>query len=94
MAMSQLTKVAVVQAAPVILNCVATTEKVCRLIREAAKGRARLVLLPEAFISSLEHNVSIAFRSISKHLAAARKLLVFMEQRLGSSETFALRRQI
>jgi predicted amidohydrolase len=37
MAMSQLIKVAVVQAAPVILNCVATTEKVCRLIREAAK---------------------------------------------------------
>src|SRR5215211_936636 len=56
--MSQLIKVAVVQAAPVILNRAATTEKVCRLIREAAEQGARLVLLPEAFISAYPRGLS------------------------------------
>lgn len=43
-------RVAVVQAAPVILDREATTRKVCRLIEEAGARGARLILLPEAMI--------------------------------------------
>lgn len=43
-------RVAVIQAAPVILDREATTAKVCRLIAEAAAQGARLILLPEAMI--------------------------------------------
>lgn len=44
------TKVAVVQASPVVMDRDATVEKACRLIQEAAAKGARLVLFPEAFI--------------------------------------------
>jgi len=70
--MSQLIKVAVVQAAPVILNCVATTEKVCRLIREAAEQGARLVLLPEAFISAYPRGLSFG-TVVSSRTEAGRR---------------------
>ncbi|PZN12716.1 MAG: nitrilase [Bacillota bacterium] len=43
-------RVAVVQAAPVILDREGTTRKVCRLIEEAGQRGARLILLPEAMI--------------------------------------------
>ncbi len=43
-------KVAVVQAAPVVMDRDATVEKVVRLTHEAADAGARLVLFPEAFI--------------------------------------------
>src|SRR5262249_41008332 len=43
-------RVAVVQAAPVLFDRVAGTEKACRLVHEAAANGARLVLLPEAYI--------------------------------------------
>lgn len=43
-------RVAVVQAAPVLLDRDATTAKVCRLVEEAAAQGARLILFPEAFI--------------------------------------------
>ncbi len=45
------TRVAVVQAAPVLVEREATTEKAVRLIGEAAAEGARLVLFPEAFIT-------------------------------------------
>lgn len=42
---------AAVQASPVFLDAHATTQKACRLIREAASNGARLVALPEVFIA-------------------------------------------
>jgi nitrilase len=43
-------QVAVVQAAPVLFNREATVDKACRLLAEAAKTGAGLVLFPEAYI--------------------------------------------
>jgi nitrilase len=43
-------KIAVVQAAPVVLNREATVSKACELIAEAGQSGARLVVFPEAFI--------------------------------------------
>jgi nitrilase len=42
--------VAAVQATPVFLDCEATTEKVCELVKEAAANGARLVVFPETFV--------------------------------------------
>ena len=47
---SKVIKVAVIQAAPVLFDREATIEKASRLISEAGKEGAKLVLLPEAFI--------------------------------------------
>ena len=44
-------RVAVVQAAPVVLDAAATVAKACDLIGEAAAGGARLIALPEAFVA-------------------------------------------
>ena len=43
-------KVAVVQAAPIFLDREATTDKACRLIREAGQAGAKLIAFPEGFI--------------------------------------------
>lgn len=43
-------KVAAVQASPVFLNKGATTEKACKLIREAGSNGARFIVFPEGFI--------------------------------------------
>ena len=43
-------KIAVVQAAPIFMNRDETVDKACGLIAEAAKGGARLVVMPEAFV--------------------------------------------
>jgi nitrilase len=48
--MSKIVKVAVVQAAPVLFDKDKTIEKAVRLIEEASKNGALLVLFPEAFI--------------------------------------------
>ena len=51
-------KVAVVQAAPILFDREATTEKTARLTREAAGSGARLVLFPEAFIPAYPRGLS------------------------------------
>ena len=56
--MDQIIKVAVVQAAPILFDCAATTHKVRHLISQAAKDGARLVLLPEAFIPAYPRGLS------------------------------------
>ena len=43
-------RVAVVQAAPVLFDREASTQKACRLITDAAAQGAQLILFPEAFI--------------------------------------------
>jgi nitrilase len=43
-------KVAAVQASPVFLDTLATIDKACRLIREAASQGASLVVFPEVFV--------------------------------------------
>ena len=53
-----MSRVAVVQAAPVVFDCGATLAKVRKLAAEAVAGGARLVLFPEAFISGYPRGMS------------------------------------
>ncbi len=50
--------VAVVQAAPILFNREATVEKTVKLINEAARGGAKLILFPEAFIPAYPRGLS------------------------------------
>ena len=52
------TKIAVVQAAPVLFNRRATIDKACRLVQEAGSKGAKLVLLPEAFVPAYPRGLS------------------------------------
>jgi len=49
--MTRPVQVAVVQAAPVLVDRQATVDKAVRLIGEAAAGGARLIVFPEAFVT-------------------------------------------
>jgi len=51
-------RVAVVQAAPVLFDREATTEKAIRLVEETAQNGANLVLFPEAFIPAYPRGLS------------------------------------
>ena len=53
-----MTKVAVIQAAPVLFDKGATIAKTCDLIREAATQNANLILFPEAFIPCYPRGLS------------------------------------
>ena len=53
-------RVAVVQAAPLLFDRAATTEKAIRLIRECAQNGAQLVLFPEAFIPAYPRGLSFS----------------------------------
>ena len=67
------TKVAVVQAAPVLFDCEASVEKACSLIADAAALGARLALLPEAFIPAYPRGLSFGMKVGSRD-AAGRSL--------------------
>ncbi len=53
-----MTRVAVIQSAPVLFEREASVEKACRLIREAGANGARLALLPEAYIPAYPRGLS------------------------------------
>jgi len=55
---TEASRVAVVQAAPVVFDCTATLTRVRMLAAEAAAGGAGLVLFPEAFISGYPREIS------------------------------------
>lgn len=69
-------RVAVVQAAPAVMDWQATVDKACRLIREAAGQGARLILLPEAFIPAypwgLRFGTAVGGRTLAGRKAWAR----------------------
>ena len=50
-------RLAAVQATPEILDADGSVEKACRLVGEAAAGGAKLVVLPEVFVSIYPSNV-------------------------------------
>lgn len=56
--MSKAVTVAVVQAAPILVDQRATVAKTVQLIREAAARGARLILFPEAFITGYPRGLS------------------------------------
>jgi len=51
-------KVAVIQAAPVLFNREATLEKACRLVHEAERNGAKIILFPEAFVPAYPRGLS------------------------------------
>jgi len=53
-----ITKVAVVQAAPILFDVKATIAKMEKLVKEAAKNGAKLVLFPETFVSCYPRGLS------------------------------------
>ena len=55
---SEVTKVAVIQASPVLFHKDSTIEKACGLIHEAGEHNAKLVLLPEAYIPAYPKGLS------------------------------------
>jgi nitrilase len=59
---SNVVRVAVVQAAPVILDREATTAKVVALTHQAAKQGAKIVLFPEAFIPAYPRGLTFGTR--------------------------------
>jgi len=61
-------KIASVQAAPVFLNKEKTVEKACKLILQAGKKGAKLVVFPEAFVSGYPDWVWIVPNSKAKIL--------------------------
>ncbi|MBI4607587.1 MAG: carbon-nitrogen hydrolase family protein [Candidatus Rokubacteria bacterium] len=58
---------AAVQAAPVYLNCDATVDKACALIREAARSGARLVAFPEVFVPGFPHWIYLDRPQANEH---------------------------
>lgn len=70
--MSETVRVAVMQTAPVIFNKDATIEKMVRLVPEATKAGAKLVLFPEAFIPCYPRGMSFG-SNVGKRTDAGRK---------------------
>ena len=69
----QTARVAVVQAASVIMDREATVAKAARLIGEAAAGGAKLVVFPEAFVSAYPRGLSFGV-VVGQRSAEGRRL--------------------
>lgn len=87
-------RVAVVQAAPVIMDREATVNKVAELAGQAAAGGARLVLFPEAFIPAYPRGLSFGVvvgsrteagrRTFARYVANAVDVPGVTTERLGA----------
>ncbi len=76
---SKSVKVAVVQAAPVIMNREATVEKALKLIKEAATKGAQVVVFPEAFISAYPRGLTFGAVVGSRTMEAREDWLRYYE---------------
>ncbi len=65
--------VAVIQAAPVLFDRDASTDKACQLIADAAKNKPHIILLPEAFIPAYPRGLSFG-TTIGKRTSPGRDL--------------------
>ncbi len=89
------TRVAVVQAAPVIMDREATIDKAVRCLREAAAGGAQLVVFPEAFVPAYPRGLSFGVvvgsrsdagrRTWARYLANAVEIPSPATDRLGAA---------
>ena len=73
MAAANKTKVAVVQAAPVLVDREATVRKVVALVQQAAADGAKLILFPEAFITGYPRGLGFG-AVVGSRTAEGRKL--------------------
>ena len=82
-------RVAVVQAASVIMDLEATVQKTCDLIREAGKKGAKLIVFPEAFISGYPRGLYFGFVVGSRTMAGKRDWKRYYESSIAvpSDET-------
>ena len=91
----QPTRVAVVQAASVIMDREATLSKAAQLIGEAAAGGAKLVVFPEAFVSAYPRGLSFGVvvgqrsaegrRLFARYAASAIEVPSAATERLGAA---------
>lgn len=65
-------RIAVVQAAPVMFDKAASTEKIIKLINEAAKNQAELIVFPELFIPGYPYGMTFGF-TVGSRNADGRK---------------------
>ena len=70
--MKKTCRIAVVQAAPILFDKTASTEKAVRLIRESAEQGAELIVLPELFIPGYPYGMSFGF-TVGNRSAEGRK---------------------
>ncbi|WCK53794.1 carbon-nitrogen hydrolase family protein [Aneurinibacillus sp. Ricciae_BoGa-3] len=84
-------RVAVIQAASVIMDREATTEKAVALIHEAAGKGAKLVIFPEAFIPGYPRGLSFGMKVGSRTESGRRDWLRYWENSVPvPSETTAI----
>lgn len=73
-------KVAVIQAAPVLMDKAATVDKMITLTQEAAANGAQLVVFPEAFIPAYPRGLSFGMKVGSRSETGRKDWLRYWEQ--------------